>query len=680
MENHAQSSQPSLDETPLDETPAWLGVDTGGTFTDFVLLQHGRITIHKVLSTPQHPEQAILQGIHDLGVAETPLHLIHGSTVATNAVLEGKGVDVAYITNRGHADTLSLARQNRDKLYEFEPQPSQPPVPADMCLETGGRLSADGSIIEILSDQDIEQLREQVAALAPSAVAINLLFSFLNPELEQRIAAAMPNSAFISCSSTLLPEYREYERGIATWLNAYVGPRMQHYLQRLQELLPQARITVMQSSGERIDAHRAAGQAVRLLLSGPAGGLVGGRFVGDYAGEQRLLSFDMGGTSTDVALIDGEPRLTTEGLIGGYPIAVPMVDMHTIGAGGGSIASLDPGGVLQVGPASAGASPGPACYGRGAKEATVTDAHAVLGHLPPGRFLGGHMDLDLEAAEQALTGLGTQLGCSAQQAAAGVLRLANEHMARALRVISIERGLDPSEFCLLCFGGAGGLHVCALAEELGITRALVPIHSGVLSALGMLSAPRGRQLSHTLASSLCAISSEAVEAELADLEQEGRQALRAEGLTDTQISARHQVELRYKGQAYTLNIPWRGDRELCAADFHQAHAQRYGHHLAEELELVNARVAVHGPQAPLELPEPGPGCGHPEAEINIHDSGAAPGTSRATPIWRRDDLPTEQAIDGPALVVDPVSTTLIAETWQATKDRVGNLLLNRQLT
>ncbi|NIR99194.1 MAG: hydantoinase/oxoprolinase family protein, partial [Gammaproteobacteria bacterium] len=367
-----------------------LGVDTGGTFTDFVLSDgDGALRIHKLLSTPQAPEEAIVQGVRELGLDRgEDLRVIHGSTVATNAVLEGKGARTALITNRGLADMLSIGRQVRHALYDLQPRPTSPPVPPELCLETGGRLDAQGRVIEPLTDADLEELRRKLRALAPEAVAINLLFSFLDERFERAVEGIVPEGVFVSRSSAVLREYKEYERGVTTWLNAYVGPLVDGYLQRLQAALAPAALAVMQSSGATIEARQAGRQAVHLLLSGPAGGLSGARYVARRAGREQVLTFDMGGTSTDVALIHGEPQLTSEGHIGGYPVAIPMVDMHTIGAGGGSIAWVDAGGLLQVGPRSAGAHPGPACYGRGGEAPTVTDAHLVLGRLRPEAFLG----------------------------------------------------------------------------------------------------------------------------------------------------------------------------------------------------------------------------------------------------------------------------------------------------
>ena len=650
--------------------PIWLGVDTGGTFTDFVLLEGGRLRIHKVLSTPAHPEQAILQGIRELGLDGAALQLVHGSTVGTNAVLEGKGARTALVTNRGLGDLLTLGRQNRDRLYDLEPPLVEPPVPADLCIETGGRIDPRGRCVEPLTDEDIAEVSRALRELAPESVAINLLFSFVDGSGERRLAEAVPEGIFVSRSSEVLPEYREYERGITTWLNAYVGPRMDGYLRRLRDALPAARVMVMQSSGERLNAERAGRLAVRLLLSGPAGGLRGGGFAGAAAGEDRLLSFDMGGTSTDVAAIEGEPRLTTEGRIGRYPVGVPMVDMHTIGAGGGSIARLDAGGALQVGPESAGADPGPVCYGRGGTVPAVTDAHVVLGRLPAAARLGGSMPLNAGAAREALARLGAPAGMDAERAAEGVIRVANEHMARALRVITVERGLDPRDFTLLSFGGAGGLHVCALAEELNIHRALAPIHAGVLSALGMLAAPRGRQLSRTLATPLAAVDDAWVAGAMDALARAGSEELEAEGVAAARIEERRTVELRYRGQSYPLEVPWEGGRAAEAA-FHALHERRYGHRLDREVELVNVRIGLRGPSPPLELPELPDGAGRPEGEAPVY------GVARPVPLWRREEMPAGRPVAGPALVLDAVSTTWLAPGWNASRDRYGNLLLER---
>lgn len=669
----------------------WLGVDTGGTFTDFVLFDGRGLRVHKVLSTPEAPERAILQGIRDMAlepdqlrsdqIRPNQLRVIHGSTVATNAALEGKGVRTVFITNRGMGDMLTLGRQARERLYDLQPQPVPPPVPRALCLETGGRLSARGETVEPLTERDIEQLCKRVKDLAPRSVAINLLFSYLDDRAEKAIAAALSDGAgsddggeglFLSRSSEVLPEFKEYERGIATWLNAWVGPLVQGYLSRLQAGVSPAPLTIMQSSGDTLSADMAGRHAVRLLLSGPAGGLTGARFAGEAAGQPRLLSFDMGGTSTDVAMIDGALHLTSEGHIGRYPVAVPMVDMHTIGAGGGSIAYLDEGGMLQVGPESAGAVPGPACYGKGGTRPTVTDANLILGRLRPDAFLGGRMRLDLTAAQHAMSPLAEAMGMSVEEVAQGVIRIANEHMARALRVISVQRGLDPRDYTLASFGGAGGLHVCALADQLGMSRALAPVHAGVLSALGMLAAPRGRQLSRTL-NCLLRDGGGEVEQGLSDLEQQGRRAVAEEGVEVADMTARYSLDLRYQGQSYTLNVAWLGVEATVQA-FHDAHRQRYGHDLDAPVELVNLRVALNGPAPDLRL-ETLSTHAAPGAEKTT--LAALYGITEAVSVRPRDGMLPGEVLRGPVLITETVSTLFLAPGWQGRVDGYGNLLMDR---
>ncbi len=671
------------------QTRRILGVDTGGTFTDFVYYQQGQLKIHKVLSTPHAPEQAILQGITEMGLDNEldGLSIVHGSTVATNAVLEKKGVKTLYITNQGLADVLTIGRQARKELYNLTPEPVLPPIPRELCFEVNSRVDAQGNTLQLLEHSELEALKTYIKQHRPDAVAINLLFSFLNNEDECRIEAYLkahfPN-LFISRSSDVLPEYKEYERGIATWLNAWVGPLVQGYLQRLEARTKPASLTVMQSSGGTIAASGAAQHAVRMLLSGPAGGLAGARFIAETVSELsaskqsiRLLTFDMGGTSTDVALIEGDLQLTSEGHIGDYPVAVFMVDMHTIGAGGGSIARVDDGGILQVGPESAGARPGPACYGKGGTQATVTDANLVLGRLSSADFLGGSMSLDIGASEQVIGNLAEQLAWTEkdalQQTALGILQVANEHMSRALRVMSIQRGVDPKTLTLVPFGGAGALHVCALAENLQMRQALVPVYAGVLSAFGMVVAPRSRELSHTI-NRLTDHSQEAeIQEQLHKLEQKGREELMAEGIAAEQIIVQASVDLRYLGQSYTLNIVWQ-NLEQAVADFHKLHQKRYGHQHQQPVELVNVRIKTSATSVPVQLPELESSAATPEAIAHRSVYGA----EQPVPVFQRETLLAGQKIDGPALIVEQVSTTWLAPHWHCVVDKVGNLILNRE--
>lgn len=642
-----------------------IGIDTGGTFTDFIAWDGQRLKLHKELSTPAAPDQAILRGLAALGFAGLPARIVHGSTVATNALLEGKGARTAFVTNRGFADMLSIGRQARPELYDLVPERVAPPVPPELCFETGGRIGPDGAVIEPLTEMDLKALRTAVEQAAPEAVAICLLFAFVDPRHEQAIEAALAGLAFVTCSSEVLPEYREYERGIATWLNAYVGPLIHRYLGVLEARLAPAHLAVMQSSGVTCESSFAARHAVNLLVSGPAGGLAGALHIGRCIGRERLLTFDMGGTSTDVALLDGGIQMSSEGMLGRLPVGVPMVDLHTIGAGGGSIARVDAGGLLHVGPESAGADPGPACYGAGGLLPTVTDANLVLGRLPPDVRLGGRMALDREAAALALRSLVDALGAaSVEVVAQGIVDLANEHMAAALRVISVERGIDPRPYTLVSFGGAGGLHVCALARALGLREALVPAHAGVLSALGMLVAVPGRRLSRTVRQALSALDPATVEAEVARIAAPGIEALVAEGHSREAIRQQTTADLCYLGQSYPINLAW-APQDTLEARFETEHRRRYGHVLDRPLQLVTLRVA-------LDVATPAPDF---TAAARASAPFVALPNAGSTPCYRRSTLPDGFELDGPAIVIDDTQTAFIDLGWRATLDHAGNLLL-----
>ena len=655
---------------PTTRDEVLLGVDTGGTFTDFVAFEDGRLRVHKVLSTPAAPERAILRGIEEMALDPARLRVIHGSTVATNAVLEGKGAATAFVTNRGFADLLTIGRQARPELYRFCAAPRRPPVPPSLCLETGGRLAADGRELEPLTEADLRALRRAVEEAGVEAVAISLLFAQLDERSERAIARAMPDGVFVSRSSAVLPEQGEYERGIATWLNATVGPRMQGYLDRLRGALAPAPVAVMQSAGRTVAAEQAAEHGVQLLLSGPAGGLMAARWLGETTGHRRLMSFDIGGTSTDVALIDGEVGLTNEGAIAGYPVAVPQVDMHTIGAGGGSIARVDAGGLLQVGPESAGADPGPACYGSGGSAPTLTDANVVLGRLYPDASLGGSLTLDVAAAEAAVAGVGSALGMGPVDCARGIVRLAVERMARALRVISVERGHDPADFVLTAFGGAGGLHVCELAEAMGMQRAMVPRNAGVLSAQGMLVAPPGRQRSLGLRGRLERVGESRIAAELERLRAGAAAELAAEGVGLPR--ARFSLDLRYEGQAFALGVPWTGDCAAAEAAFHARHEARFGHAMDAPVELVAVRAGLEGAPRPVRMPEWPAGVAARPIQV-----ASLPGFDAPVPVFDREALASGQRVAGPAIIAEPVSTTWVAPGWTLEVDRFGNLLLDR---
>jgi N-methylhydantoinase A len=494
----------------------------------------------------------------------------------------------------------------------------------------------------------------------------------LRPEEEQRIAEKLNGHWFVSRSSRILPEVKEYERGMATWLNASVGPVISRYLKRLQTRLPGAGIAVMQSAGTTIAADQAAGQAVRLLLSGPAGGLAAARSIALQTASPRLMSFDMGGTSTDVSLFNGEIPLTGQCRLGAWPLSIPSVDIHTIGAGGGSIARVDKAGMLLVGPESAGASPGPACYAQGGTRATVTDANLVLGRIPEATLLGGYLPLDLKAAQQAVEALAKDMGCDILDAARGIVRLANEHMARALRVISVERGYDPADYALLCFGGAGGLHACDLAELLGMERIIIPARAGVLSAMGMLVSEPGRELSKAVLTPMATLTDDDIGQWFQSLETDAGTQLINEGCEPDSVTFRRQLELRYKGQSATISINWLagGDHE---ATFHKAHKKASGLRLPHPVELVNLRLSARAPAALKSIDIRQQETDSGEIEM-IHMAEL----SNKVPSCNRLKLKSGESLQGPCILIESVATTWIKPAWSVKSDEWGNLLLYHQ--
>ena len=651
-----------------------LGVDTGGTFTDVIALENGALAVYKIASTPDAPDAAVIDGVrHFAGDAAADWRIVHGSTVATNALLENNLARTAYVANTGFADVLTIGRQARAELYALEPAANPVPVAPELCFEVDARADAHGETLVALDDAMCDALVDQIRQSGVQAVAINLLFAFLNGSdeaaIETALREALPDLT-IARGSRVLPEYGEYERGIATWLNAALGPTVGGYLRRLEAALD--RVAIMHGAAGTVGVDQAADNAVNLLLSGPAGGLLGARFVARSAGLDRVLTLDMGGTSSDVALVGNELALTSKTRIAGYPVAVPMVDMHTIGAGGGSIAWLDAGGLLQVGPASAGAEPGPACYGKGGEQPTVTDAHVVLGRLPASTRLGGHMGLDVAAARNAVARIAEPLDLSVEDAAAGILRVADEAMTAALRVISVARGESVADDSLLCFGGAGPLHACALADGMGMKRALIPVFAGVLSALGMLVARRSRERSLSILQPLAEVESSQIDAWLAPLREATRDELVEEGVAEDDIEERLSADLRYAGQSASLNLAWQAPDELIEA-FHAAHEARYGHRFDLAVELVNLRLHRAGPVPDVALPAIEKGEGAPVAgeQVAVHELGDD------VPVYDRDAMLAGQRFDGPAIVRESVTTTWIAPGWSAEVDSKGNLLLRQ---
>ncbi len=579
-----------------------VGVDTGGTFTDLVLLEADRLRIHKVPSTPRDPSEAIGIGIRELAAGAAPQQVIHGTTVATNAVLERTLAPTALVTNAGLEDVIEIGRQDRPDLYDPFVMRPEPPVPPKLRFGVRGRLGADGERIEAL---DVNALRALVPRLRRSSarsIAISFLHSYANDVDEERAARILAAAGMpITCSSRLRPEFREYERTTTTALNAALVPLMARYLGRLADALGDTELSIMHSSGGMTTAAYAAERPIETVLSGPAGGVAAAEALGRALGVSRLISFDMGGTSTDVSLLDGEARLAPATQIAGLPVRMPVLDIHTVGAGGGSLARVDEGGALVVGPASAGAVPGPACYGRGGREATVTDADVVLGRIQPRHFLGGRMQLDEDAAHGAIATLARRAHLDVSSAALGVARVVEASMARALRKVSVERGHDPATFALLAFGGAGPVHAVALAREVGMREVLVPPSPGIFSALGMVHADVVVDASKTRFARGRAAESQALRVRLAPLEREVRATLRGRGFAMSTIEIAPRVDVRYAGQSHEIEVPF-GDHYASA--FHAAHQRLYGHsHPERPIEVVTLRVRGRGRVARPDWPE-----------------------------------------------------------------------------
>jgi N-methylhydantoinase A/oxoprolinase/acetone carboxylase beta subunit len=636
-----------------------IGVDAGGTFTDFVVLDDaGRIASFKLRSDPKSPARVILAGLEQAaaGVSTDSAEradVVHGSTVATNALLERKGARTAFVTTAGFEDLLEIGRQNRAELYNLTPAPRRPLVERELCFGVRERTYEDGRAACAPSRAELKKLAARLRKAGARAVAICFLHSYQNPRHERSVQTALKGEGIYLCTShEISPEFREYERSSTTAVNAYVGPLMETYLAEL-ERARRFRIAVMQSNGGFLSASQARRQAVRTVLSGPAGGVVGALETARRSGFQRILGFDMGGTSTDVSLADGAPRETTEARVDGWPIRVPMLDIHTVGAGGGSIARVDAGGLLRVGPESAGADPGPACYGVG-RQATVTDAHVALGRMDA--LLGGAMRIDRARAEAAVDRIAARLKLDRESAAAGILRVANANMERAIRVVSVERGHDPRDFALTAFGGCGGLHACEIARELGIQTVIVPEHAGALSALGMLAADATRDYATAVRGG------KDVAAAFAALE---RRARREAPGAQWEPSA----DLRYRGQSYELNVRWAGDRT--PALFHRAHEKLYGYSNPErpvEIVAIRLRARLRMPKPKLSRAPRRPG--KPEMRRAWIEGGW-----RLTPVWKREQI-GNAAQAGPALILDYGSTTLVPPEWQFRVDRAGNLVIS----
>ncbi|MFQ6028602.1 MAG: hydantoinase/oxoprolinase family protein [Dehalococcoidia bacterium] len=658
-----------------------VGIDVGGTFTDIAILREGQLQVHKLPSTPGDPSQGVKQGVAETGVTEADF--VHGSTVATNALLEGKGGRTALVTTLGFEDVLEIGRQSRSELYNLDLDRAPALAPWELRFGLPERVDYTGAILEDLPPDAVSTLVSLLQEAQVDGVAVSFLFSFLNPIHEERLLAAlrkMPNPPFISISSRVIPEFREYERTSTVVVNSYVGPVMERYLGELENSLGQG-LRIMQSSGGSITARLASEQPVRTILSGPAGGVVGAFYTGVQAGYPDIITLDMGGTSTDVSLCPSRIKETTAATLGGYPISVPMIEIHTVGAGGGSIARVDAGGALVVGPQSAGADPGPACYGKG-DQITVTDANLILGRLRPEHFLGGRLSLDRQRSEQLVAKLAAQVGASVPETALGIIRVVNANMERAIRAISLERGYDPRQFTLVPFGGAGPMHSCELAQELGIPRVMLPTHPGILSALGVAIADVVKDYSRTVMLRGADIDRSRLEEEFHGMENRARQELQQEGLPAASMEAHRFVDARYVGQSFELTVDYpasnrRGDLERSIANsFYQAHLQRFGYaDRNEAVEIVNLRLKLELEVAKPQIsPEP-EGPSDSSAALMEKAQVVFKEGSLETSLYDRDQLHAGNAVQGPALLLQLDTTIVVPPGWRGAVDSYGNLVL-----
>lgn len=651
-----------------------VGIDTGGTFTDCVYLEDGRLKAVKVLSTPDDPGRAVVSALHAIG-AGAGVAVRHGTTVGTNAMLERKGARVAFVTTAGFEDTIAIGRQARPRLYDwFQPAPVSL-VPQDLRFGVAERVTAEGERILAPTPEALRELVEKVRGAGAEAIAISLLFSFADTRNEEEVAAALAELELpLSISHRILPEFREYERASTIVANAYLAPKVGSYLGKLASALDaefgETSLTVMQSSGGIISSRVAAEEPVRTVLSGPAGGVVAAHKLGELAGFPRILGFDMGGTSTDVCLVDasaGGLQIGTESSVAGVPIAVPMLNIHTVGAGGGSIARFDAGCMLRVGPESAGSTPGPICFGRG-ELPTVTDANLILGRLDAASFLGGAVPLDVERTRAYMEKIKSAIG-SVEELAAGILEVVQASMTKAIRVISIEKGYDPRDFALVAFGGGGPLHACELARALEIPRVVVPPLPGAFSAVGILLADTVREYSRTVMLSV----EEPLEDVFAALEQRAADEFAKEGLEGRAIRS---VDLRYAGQGYEINVPLGAEMR---ASFHALHQRRYGFANQERaIQVVNARVRMVA-AAPAFNPQretlrEGDGRQALQSRRQVwFDGGFQP-----TRIYDRDRLTPGDAIAGPAIVYEYSSATVVPPGALLRVDEWRNLVIEVQ--
>ena len=647
-----------------------IAIDTGGTFTDCVYSHEGKLRAIKVFSSPSDPGRAVLEAVRRIGAPGNVL-VRHGTTVGTNAMIERKGARVAFVTTAGFEDTISIGRQARRKLYEWFQTAPDCLVPAYLRFGVKERVSAEGNVLKCADPQELDALRRRIQEAGAQAIAVSLLFSFADPCNEKAVGEALEETGLpVSLSHQVLPEFREYERGSTVVANAYLSGVVSTYIAKLAADVHHelgGRIDVMQSSGGTIPARVAVEEPVRTLLSGPAGGAIGAYQMARLAGFDRIIGFDMGGTSTDVCLVDAERGglpMTSEGNVSGVPIGIPMLDIHTAGAGGGSLARFDAGGMLRVGPESAGASPGPICFGRG-EQVTVTDANLILGRLDSKSFLGGAVQLD-EARTLAYMERARGPISSVEEFAAGILRVVETSMEKAIRVISLERGFDPRMFALVAFGGGGPLHACSLARMLRIPQVLIPALPGALSAVGIYLADSVRDFSRTV---MLPANSDFEEA-FADLENRGRAEFCAEHLEGF---AARSLDLRYRGQGYELNVPF---SPAFVAAFHDMHLRRFGFAKQnQEVDVVNLRVRMIAPSEPFEPPRKALVTG----DGRQANTGSRPvyfhGRYHDTRMYDREALVAGDSFVGPAIITEYSSATVLLPHDRLCVDALDNLVI-----
>jgi N-methylhydantoinase A len=652
-----------------------IGVDTGGTFTDFIFKDRDGWGVYKVLSTPRNPAEAVLKGLSQIAADVKARRIVHGSTVATNAILERKGVKTALVTNKGFEDILEIGRQNREKLYDLACNKEPPVVPEALRFGVRERTMCTGELLEPFNMEEAKAVLPKIREAGAESVAVCFLFSYLNPAHEKVMGELIADLNIpFSLSHEILSEFREYERTSTTVINAYVSPGMKGYVSHImKDLGEKDSLRVMQSNGGSISAETAMKESVRTILSGPAGGAVGAYEIGRMAGFHKIISFDMGGTSTDVSLMDNHLSLTLESRIAGYPVKIPMIDIHTVGAGGGSVAYVDSGGALRVGPESAGADPGPICYGKGTR-ITVTDVHLYLGRLIPEHFLGGGMRLQAERLDPYFSQMGKTLSLSPAELAEGILSVANTAMERAIRVISVEKGYDPREFTLFTFGGAGGLHAAYLARLLGIPKVLVPKNPGILSAIGMLMSDIIKDYSLTLMRNQAGIKKEGLSELFYDLETKGKNDLIAEGVDENAIVLERFLDMRYAGQSHEIIVP-------CTEDyiegFHVLHEKKYGYRNRDKaIEVVNLRLRARGsPEKPEFKKSRTSSKPIPDEALLGEKEVSFEGRSVKTQVLHREKLLTGNKIEGPAILVEYSSTVVVPPFADAFVDEYGNVMM-----